>query len=174
MTFSGDELRTGLAVVAIGVSIASLYFSRRSWFQANRPIVTAFVAEHDAGNNACTFNLVIANSGSRPATNIRLHASESVIESLLEADTTQDRKESIRQCFSASAMIPLLRNGEEIETAFGAFTTDVSNGPWLKYDKQIQIEVSYQDLEGRKYRSRLPLKIFVRNGFGGSVWIDRS
>jgi hypothetical protein len=123
---------------------------------------------------AATFNLIVANSGNRPATQIRLTALPSDIESLLNEKSTENRKQSIKQCFSEAAIIPLLRNGEELETAFGAFTDSTANEAWLNYDKTINITVNYADLEGHNYKSHLPLRVYARRGFGGSVWTDHS
>lgn len=168
MDISGDNVRTLLTIVAISISVASLYFARRSWFQSNRPIVTAFVAE--CGDLGTVFNLVVANTGNRPATRISLHATPEDIASLTDMDASDDRKCAIAKCFSEKATIPLLRNGEELETAFGAFSNNPTDGTWLNYATQIQIEISYSDLDGRNYTSHLPLRIYARKGFGGSLW----
>lgn len=131
MLMSGDEVRTAISFAAFAVSLASVYFSRRSWFQSNRPIVVAFVAEQHLGNTASTFKLVVSNSGNRPTTNVRLRASPEDISGLLKPETGSKRKDAIVRCFSDSAMIPVLRNGEELSTAFGAFTPNSSDGEWL-------------------------------------------
>lgn len=168
MFMSGDEVRTAISFAAFAVSLASVYFSRRSWFQSNRPIVVAFVAEQHLG--AGTFKLVVSNTRNRPATNVRLRASFEDISSLLKSEIRPERKDTVGCCFSDSAMIPVLRNGEELSTAFGAFTPNNSNDEWLNYGAQIKIKIEYSDLDGRNYKSILPLKIYVREGFGGSVW----
>lgn len=169
MVLSDDGIRTLLTAVAIGISLTSLFFSRRSWLQSNRPIVTAFVTEGLVGNIGGVFNLVVANTGNRPATSIRLCALQD-LSLILDESAPEKRKQDIQECFSEEAIIPLLRNGEELETAFGAVTNDPTNGKWLKYGAQIQVQINYSDLEGRTYVSQLPLRIYVRKGFGGSVW----
>lgn len=173
MFMSGDEVRTAISFAAFAVSLASVYFSRRSWFQSNRPIVVAFVAEQHTGNVASAFKLVVSNTGNRPATNVRLRASSEDISNLVKPAVCSKRKDAIGGCFSDSAMIPVLRNGEELSTAFGAFTPNSSDGDWLNYGVQIKIKIEYSDLDGRNYRSTLPLKIYVREGFGGSVWSSK-
>ena len=170
MFMSGDEVRTAISFAAFAVSLASVYFSRRSWFQSNRPIVVAFVAEQHTGNTASTFKLVVSNTGNRSATNVRLRASSEDISVLVKPNTHPERKNAISSCFSDSATIPVLRNGEELSTAFGAFTSDNSDGEWLNYGVQIKIKIEYSDLDGRTYKSILPLKIYVREGFGGRIW----
>jgi hypothetical protein len=70
-----EEIRTSLAAFAVAVSLASLYLSRRLWLQSNRPIVTAAIVDYASGNMGAVFNLVVSNTGNRPATNVRLNAS---------------------------------------------------------------------------------------------------
>lgn len=167
MNFSADDVRTAFSAVAIGISLASLYFSRRSWLQSNRPIVTAFVKEKEPGNIATVYNLIVANTGNRPATNVRLLASEQAIVDIMIPEAPARESEAIKRCFSDEAQIPLLKNGEELETAFGH--TSMQN-KCLKYGSLLDIEIQYNDLEGRDYVSKLPLKIYVRRGFGGFTW----
>ncbi len=167
---SGDEILTAISFSAFVVSLASVYFSRRSWFQSNRPLVVAFVAEQHVGDTPSTFNLIVSNTGNRPATNIRLYASPKCLSSLIKPEASSKRKDAINNCFSDSATIPILRNGEELSTGFGEVTSKNSDDEWLNYGAQIKIKVKYFDLDGRSYKSVLPLKIYVREGFGGCFW----
>ena len=171
---SADDLLTAISFSAFMVSLISVYFSRLSWLQANRPVVVAFVAEHDFGNVASTFNLVVSNTGNRPATNVRLRVSPQDLSILVKPTASSKRKESISNCFSDSAMIPVLRNGEELSTGFGAYTENDPDGDWLNYGAHIKIKIEYGDLDGRSYKSILPLKIYVREGFGGSFWLRKN
>ncbi|TWT20290.1 hypothetical protein FQY83_11190 [Luteimonas marina] len=66
-------------------------------------------------------------------------------------------------------MVALLRNGEDLSTAFGSFGVEKSSRQ-LNYGVQIPILVTYEDLDGRRYKGRMPLKVFARNGFAGAVW----
>lgn len=173
MLISSDDIKTIISAIAIGISIASLFISRKSWLQSNRPIVTAFLST-TGGNTAAIFNLVISNTGNRPATNIRLYAKTEDIESLFDKNASEDKKSSTRLCFSEKSLIPILRNGEDIETAFGAYAPTAENHPWLNYDVQINITVKYSDLDGRRYTSAMPLRLFSRTGFAGSEWSSQS
>jgi hypothetical protein len=135
--------------------------------------VAAFVDEHASGTGTATFNLVVANTGNRPATHVRLHASRADLLTLLEGEATPDRVRMIEQTFLKESAIPVLLNGENLTTSFGAFTNPkMGNGSWLNYGAQIDVSLSYQDLDGRFYRSRQPLKIYARKGFGGGTWSD--
>lgn len=172
MPLSADDLKTVIAVAALLFSLISLYLTRKNWVQSNRPIVTAFVVEHSSGNTGAVFNLVLANSGSRPAVRVRMHASSENIKRLLESNASRKHIQMIESNFLKSSEVPLLRNGEELTTSFGAFSTDADRDPWLKYGSETEIVITYQDLDGRKFESRLPLKIYAREGFGGGVWGD--
>lgn len=169
-SLTADDLRTGLALGAFVIALVSLYFTKVNWLQSNRPIVTAFITEHASGNMAAVFNLVLANTGNRPAVRVRLHASQEDIASLLDPKVSENEFEMIEANFLAQSEVPLLRNSEELTTSFGAFRGSADDAPWLRYGAEIEISVSYQDLDGRKYKSRQPLKIYAREGFGGGVW----
>lgn len=174
MSLSPDDLKTWGSFGALLISLVSLYFSRLNWLQSNRPIVTAFVTEHSSGNMAATFNLVIANTGNRPAVRVRLHASKAEIASLLEPGVRDKKFKMIESNFLKESEIPLLRNGEELTTSFGAFTSNPDEGPWLRYGSEAEISITYQDLDGRKFESRQPLKVYARDGFGGGVWAAKA
>lgn len=165
-----DEIRTLLTGVSVVVALLSARFARMSWKESYRPIVTAFVSEHKSGNSGATYNLVISNSGNRPATHIQLRAKNKDIEKLVDEHADEFRKERIFRCFKSESMVSVLRNGEELATSFGAVSKEAINGHWLNYGVEIQIEVLYKDLLGKKYRERMPLKLYVRNGFGGGIW----
>lgn len=170
MSLSSDDFKTGMAVAALLISFISLYFTKTNWIQSNRPIVTAFVTEHSSGNMAATFNLVIANTGNRPAVRVQMHATPEKIKRLLESNAPRNHIRMIESNFLKSSEIPLLRNGEELTTSFGAFTKNPNEDPWLKYGSETEIIIKYQDLHGRKFESIQPLKIYAREGFGGGVW----
>ncbi|MBK6971436.1 MAG: hypothetical protein IPH26_00215 [Sterolibacteriaceae bacterium] len=170
MSVTADDLKTALSVGAILISLVSLYFTKVNWLQSNRPVVTAFITEHSSGISAATFNLVIANTGSRPAVRVRLHASEAEIASLLEPGVRDQKFKMIESNFLSASEIPLLRNGEELTTSFGAFTDNPGEDSWLRYGSEAEVSITYKDLEGRKFESRFPIKVYAREGFGGGVW----
>jgi hypothetical protein len=172
MQIAPDDLKTLLSVAAFIVSLISLYFTRVNWLQSNRPVVSAFVTEHHSGNVASTFNLVVANTGNRPAVRVRLHASHAELSLLVDRHAKPDRFKMIESNFRPDSVIPLLRNGEELSTSFGAFSSDPNESPWLNYGVETNISISYYDLDGRRYESRQPLRIYARDGFGGGVWCD--
>ena len=172
--FPLDDLKSWLAVAAFAASIISLYFTKVNWVQSNRPIVTAFISEHESGSMAATFNLVIANTGTRPAIRVRMHAGHAEIMRLLENDIERKRFALIESNFLKASEIPLLRNGEELTTSFGAFVNGTEEGGWLRYGAEADVSITYQDLDGRRFESRQPLRVYARQGFGGGVWNQRN
>lgn len=169
MVISSDEIRTLISVGALGLSFASVLFSIYFWKKSNRPIVIAFVEEGD--RSVDIYNLVVTNTGNRPAVRVRLHASEKDIEKLFEDGTDPKRIDETKYCFSQKGEIPILKNGEELKTALGAITIkNRNNGKWLNYEAETNIKITYNDLEGNKYTSFMPIKIYPRTGFGGSYW----
>ena len=170
---TGDDIRTLISVSALVASVLSLYFTRRFWLQSNRPIVTVFVDENSSGNMSTTFNLVLSNTGNRPATNVRINATGEMISKLIGEGASQEMIESINFCFSPESFVAILRNGEELTTAFGSYGVE-KKSQLLNYGAVIQIAILYDDLDGRAYISQMPLKIFARHGFGGAIWSART
>jgi hypothetical protein len=165
-----EEIRTLIAAFAIGISLASLYFARRSWMQSNRPIVSALIAPLASGNVCAVFNLIVANMGNRPATNVRLLAKPEDIDKLIAPSAEDEKRKSIHNCFDPESKIAVLKNGEELSTAFGSVTHPGSKDQCLNYGAEITIEITYNDLEGKNYKSRVPIKVYAREGFGGCSW----
>lgn len=89
---------------------------------------------------------------------------------LFDPDTSVKRLACLEACFHSDSEIPLLRNGEDLTTSFGFYDRLDLNGKWLCYAAQIDICVIYDDLDGRQFTSKQPLKIYPRTGFGGAVW----
>ncbi|WP_218511728.1 hypothetical protein [Variovorax sp. dw_308] len=165
-----ENLKLAISLVALAISLISLYFTRVNWIQSNRPVVSAFVTEHASGSNAATFNLVLANTGNRPAVRVRLVAPHESIRRLVEPSISEKRFKMIEHNFLSRSEVPLLRNGEELVTSFGAFTPDDPEGKWLNYGAETEVTIRYSDLEGRVYVSKQPIKVYAREGFGGGVW----
>jgi len=65
----GSVFISGAALI---VSAFSFYFSIKSWRESNRPLITARVSTHSGGNVGCALDLIVENTGNRPARNIRL------------------------------------------------------------------------------------------------------
>lgn len=168
MTF--DDFKQFLPFLAIALSIVSIYFAKINWLESNRPIMTAFIVEKESGNVGSIFNLIISNSGNRPAVRVRLVITDDELKKIIHPDASIEKFEEIASNFKAESEVPLVRNGEELTTSFGAYVHNDKNQRWLLYGNQAEINIEYQDLTGRSYTSSLPIKVYVRNGFGGGVW----
>jgi hypothetical protein len=170
---AADDWRTIIAVFALATSLASLWFARRSWLQSNRPVVSVFVETVAGGNVSIVYNIVVANTGNRPATSIRLSA-RSVDLKAAQADLkASDQKTTatsmdVVSCFSEEGVIPLLRNGDTTYNSFGY--TDGGSSTFWRYGAQLPIRVSYRDLDGRLYKSHQVLRIKDSTGFAGGSW----
>ncbi len=172
-----EWLRTGVPLIALVVSGLALWFTRKLWVQSNRPIVTAMVRTHTAGNQAITYDLAVINSGTRPATTVRLTAHLDQVRQAVEAKALENPhysgllKAALR-CFSAEGVIPLLLNGQTLTNAFGHTGTAGAQGPFWRVGATFPVTITYSDLEGRSFESNVTLVIRDTEGFAGSIWSD--
>jgi hypothetical protein len=163
-----DFFRTFASVAAIIVSLASLYFARKSWMRSNRPIVTAYLAEFAIGNISSPFNLVVVNTGNRPALNVRMICEPEELLKLVDDRDTHSLEHFV-STFSKEARLSVLKNGEEITTWFGMITKDPMRAT-LRHGSSGKITIAYSDLDGNDYSHDLELYVWARSGFGGSSW----
>lgn len=122
------------------------------------------------------YDLVVSNIGNRPAVKISLHSSPEQIKNIFEdginTDDEATRKikiEPIENCFAPKSEILLLEHGAKLSTAFGATGTT----QWLKFRSTIDISITYFDLDCRSFKSKLPLKVYPRQGFSGIMWSEK-
>lgn len=162
----------GISTTALLISISSFVFAIKSWHQSNRPMVVAYIEEHSMGVNCATFNLVLKNTGNRPAVNIKLNARKDGIEEIFEEKIDNVTREGIFNCFQNDSEVALLKNGTSIVTSFGSFEGHYQNRKGIKYDSWLPIEITYKDLRAKKYKEKVPLKIRGLKGFGGAIWSE--
>lgn len=168
-----DDWRTIVSAFALVVSLISFWFSRRSWLQSNRPIVSAAVETHAGGNESIVYNLAVSNTGNRPATNVRIRAAKSSVEACVSKWVNNFKGPSttfsgVMRCFSEDGEIPLLLNGKTMINSFG-YTRGDEQTFW-RYGSVLPIEIEYNDLEGRRYCSAQKLRIKDSAGFAGGIW----
>ena len=156
------------AVIAVVATIGQ-FITLRLWRKTNRPIVSAIVETHAGGNISVMYNLVVVNSGNRPATEIRLKTKEDILSYTHEQNSESNFMTSIYSCFHENAMIPLLLNGESTKNSFG-FTKNPENKRGWIYGSSFPIQIVYKDLDGRKYRSKVNLVIRYSKAFAGTEW----
>lgn len=168
-----DDWKTILSILAFVLSLVSFWFSRRSWFQSNRPIVTAAVETHIGGNESIAYNLAVSNTGNRPATNVRIRVRDNDVE-MCVAEWVKHNKESdsiysaVMRCFSDDGEIPLLLNGKTMINSFG-YTRGDQKTFW-RYGASLPIKIKYCDLDGRKYQSKQTIRVKDSAGFAGGIW----
>lgn len=168
-----DDWKTIVSTLALSVSLVSLWFSRRSWLQSNRPIVSAAVETHSGGNESIAYNLAISNTGNRPAVNVRLCAPTQFIEKCMAPWVESFQGPSttyaqVMRCFSGEGEIPLLLNGRNMTNSFG-YTRGDDQTFW-RYGTSLPITISYSDLEGRKFCTSQVISIKDSAAFAGSMW----
>jgi len=167
-----EEIRSIFTVIAVIVSFWSGYTVRRLWYQANRPLLSAAIKENSTGEDTILFDLVIYNSGNRPATDIYFQAEECQIDLIFTENTDNDIKKELKKLFSKETKIQLLLNSSEVKTAFSGCSRNPSNTDSciLNYEAELPITIHYKDIDGNKYSSKINLHIRDSNGFGGSIW----
>jgi disulfide oxidoreductase YuzD len=176
---SMDELRNIFSFIAIVISLISMFFSLFLWRKSNKPIITAIIntGSPDNPHPSDTLDLIVYNSGNRPATNIKLRINPRLwfrlrypnkftyyeLNSIFNENVTEKDVELIQRIFSNEVEIPILINGDKIETAFGCLN-------YIKIGSKLPITIIYSDLDNRKHKSRLKLIMNSPKGFGGSTW----
>ena len=168
LSLDADDIKTGLAVLALLLSVFSYLFTRRSWFESNRPIITAEIKTHSAGNMAITYNILVHNTGNRPAADILLTTEERSINKLLAKPATLSAEKEIRRIFSADGEIALLHSGKTVSNGFGHTSGDEKSP--LNYGVKLPIKITYRALSGKIYTTKQNLILKDSEYFAGSGW----
>jgi hypothetical protein len=94
----------------------------------------------EAGNELIAYDLVILNSGSIPARNIRIAADQNSLDQAFGKGATDDDKIGWLSCFDQTILI--LQNGERTSCSFG--TTAIGDSGFWKYKAIIGITIQYE------------------------------
>lgn len=156
-----------VSIFAAGISVVSLYWSFKSWKETYRPLITARVTTHTAGNEAIALDLVVSNTGNRPAKNVILTAHRSELEKVFAAGPQDPLRQDVEHCFSDPIVI--IPNGSSVSNSFGCFSASEKDRTW-KEPTIIYIHIKYEDLNGRRYSHHQPLRIRADEGFAGGAW----
>ena len=181
---SADHWKTLIAIGSFFISGCSFFFSRKSWSDTYRPIVTVRVATQTSGNIATTLNLIVENFGNRPALNIKLSVDSNKLKSALLKNPDDSDRKAIERCFSDETIIPMLANGQSISNSFGRLNVQYDTSTLAgklndhKYRKQsdwkantrLDITIKYENLEGKSYKDKMPILIATDQCFAGSFW----
>jgi hypothetical protein len=166
-----DKATVWLSAAALFVSVVAYYFSRKSWQESNRPIVTARVRTDSGGNMGTALDLLVENTGSRPARDVRLTTDEAALAAAFASNINDTEREQIRACFSSKFIIPIIANGASVSNAFG-FLSANSDNTW-KLHSRIPIRVCYEDLDGRAYEHQVTLFVADNRGFASTHWASK-
>ena len=158
-----------ISSAALLISGFSFYFSIKSWRESNRPLVTARVTTNSGGNVGSALDIIVENTGNRPAKNIRLSVDPEKLNSALLPTAHEQFRKQIEECFSDRGVIPLLANGRLISNSFGFLSRGSEQEDWVKHAR-FNISISYEDLDGRKYKHEVPILVADDQGFAGGFW----
>src|SRR4028118_591898 len=116
-----ETLRTVFMGMSTLVAVFSFFNTTRLWRKGNRPILSAFVETYSAGNVATMYNLLVINSGNRPAVNVYLNLklSDEDFKRCITQEINHPRVEDILKCFNIEGAIPLIIDGEKKSNYFG-------------------------------------------------------
>lgn len=170
--YAADWLNLAVATVALIISAVALGFSIFFWYRQFRPIVTAMVETHHGGPDWIKYNLVVLNSGSIPAKNIKLHVRDQAsLEAALGAGADKNARETWLVCFEPSTVIRLLQNGARTSCSFGSTRRDLRRSFW-RAQAEFPIQIEYEGWFGEKYQSDMPnvLQIADSDSFTGGMW----
>jgi hypothetical protein len=159
-----------IAVSALIISVISFGISVYFWRRSFRPIVTAMVKTHAAGNLTTIFHLEILNAGLIPAKNIRLKLQQTDIDKALWKDATLDNKRRWLCCFEPENKINILHNNSSIKCSFGQ--SKANDQRFWKYKAKIPITIEYEGWFGKKYIQNQDIQIMDSNSFTGYHWAD--
>lgn len=166
-TAIGALLVSGLS---FGVSYASYKFTRKSWEESHRPIVTARVVP--LSDKHVAVELVLSNSGNRPAREVVIYPdSDKELTDSISANYKEWEKKSVDGCFRSP--IPILHPGEAQSSPFGSIAQQDSPGIWKDDPTKLRIRIEYRDLDGRKYDEHQTLRIASIKSFGATVFQRR-
>jgi hypothetical protein len=154
-----------IALAALFVSLCSFLISLDVWRRSFRPIVTVAVKTHAGGNQAILYDLVILNSGTIPARNVRITSKESSLASAFGGHASPANRQRWLACFSE--VIPVLHNSEKMSCSFG--TTQANDAGFWKYRATIRVKVTYEGRWG-KYQEEQDIRIADTDSFTGYSW----
>ena len=156
-----------ISTFAVVVSLLSLAFAIYSWRQANRPLVTVRVTTAASGTEATALNLLVENTGNRPARNIRLFVDAKKLDAALNSQRDRGAVKDTERVFRDDNVIPVLASGRSATNAFGFLSP--REGTW-RAGARLPVEVRYQDLGRRRFKTIFVLILYDDAGFAQTTW----
>jgi len=148
------------------VAIFSIYFTVRLWRMTNRPLVTARISTHSGGNINIMLDILIENSGTRPAIDVQLQAREADIRAAMLRREGGDLPTDAKRVFFSDVVIPVLPNGRVLSNSFGCLGQD---GVW-RPGAHIPLKVLYRGMAGSRYIEQGELLLHDDAGFAQTSW----
>jgi hypothetical protein len=156
-----------LGGAALVVSLLSLAFAIRAHNTVHRPLVTARITSHRGGNLAIALNILVENTGNRPAFDVLVRASRDDVMAAMVA-ANRPVPEDVERVLFGPASIPVLANGRTTTNSFAWLGTE---SPW-KAGVLLPIVVEYRGLDGRRYCEKSSLLLADDAGFARGSWGD--
>lgn len=162
------DLGTTIGVAALLISGVALIISVLAWRDSNRPLVTARVTTAAGGNVAVALNLLIENTGNRPAKNTQLSVVPALFDRALAPSLDDAERRRVADCFSPAFRIPVLANGASVTNAFGLLHG--SSDATSQRCSRIPITREYEDIDGGRFKHAHDPFIVDAAGFAGTFW----
>ena len=159
-------MNTMIAAAALLTSFCSFLVSVYFWKRSFRPIVSAVVKTHAADEVVIQYDLVVLNSGTIPARNIRIRGEKKSLTSAFGRDASAENKTRWLACFDQT--IGLLQNNDRVSCSFGSTMAD--DGGFWKHKAIISITLTYEDWFGWKYTDKQDIQIIDSDSFTGYMW----
>lgn len=154
-----------ISIFSLLISVVGLGFAIFSWRETNRPVLVARVATVRGDNENIFLNLVVENTGNRPAKNIQLIACLNDVKAII--DQQGDIHTDANRCFFSNVSIPVLANGKAVSNAFGHLGRAV--GAWTA-GSTLPLKIKYSDLKDRKFSEKIELLLADDAGFAQTFW----
>lgn len=154
-----------ISMISVLVATSSFFFAIFSWAETNRPLVTARVTTHSGGNLAIALDVLLENTGNRPAFDIQLSAkTEDVKRAML--DPQAPIPTDVERTFFSGVCVPVLANGCSITNSFGS----VGQEAIWRAGAKLPATVRYRGLGGRRYVEPCTLLLADDAGFAQVYW----
>lgn len=164
---------TVLPPVAFFVAAISFFYSRKQWLSDNRPLVIPAIAPFENSSNF--YVLHVQNYGKYVAKNVKLSFDTQTVEAACGT------KSLCRDVLGISkTVIQALGPNASVSNSFGYHGNAVNAQgdakactKWLNVDCFIEGEISYQAMDGRKFKEPFKLTFTRPDAFGGGLWHTR-
>lgn len=154
--------------IALLVSILSICFAVFAWREAHRPIIIARVTTAESGNVATALQLIVENTGNRPARDITLTCDKSTLDKVLDPKVGAKPPNDVERVFASDTVIPVLEHGRAVTCAFGLFSAE-DQSTWMP-NSRLPVSISYTSLGRRRFKDTMDLLLSDDHSFTGLQW----